>query len=65
MKNCKPLSIHVYKATILANNICPKDDNEINEIEKIPYTYVISSLMHIMTGLSLIKSYKNSLANCE
>ena len=45
MQDCEPCGTLVFKGDKFSLNQCPKNDFETKEMQKIPYTSAIGSLM--------------------
>ena len=69
MVESKFLSTSVSKGTILSTNMRPKDKEEQEFMEKVPYAQAVGSLMYAMTStrpdichaVGLVSRYKSNL----
>ena len=50
MTNCKPVSTHVCKATILHYKLCPTNKIDIKEMENVSYAQVVGYFIYTMTS---------------
>ena len=48
MNNAKPMNTPIEKGFSLTLNHCPKNEEEKNQMSKVPYTSTIGSLMYAM-----------------
>jgi hypothetical protein len=46
MHSCSPCTTPVQKGDKLSNSLCPQNDKEIVEMEKVPYASAVGSLMY-------------------
>ena len=51
MVSAKPLSTPLYMQVKLSKNECPKSDDEKEFMSKIPYHFVVGSLMYAMVAI--------------
>ena len=55
MKNAKPVSTPLASHFWLSKDMCPKTQEEINQMSKVPYVSTVGSLMYVKGALA---SYK-------
>ena len=48
MHDCKPMDTPIEKNLSLSLDMCPKTSNEKEQMSKVPYSSVVSSLMYAM-----------------
>lgn len=50
MNDCKPVSTPINSGTKLTKEMCPKTEEEISEMNAIPYRSAVGSLIYLVTG---------------
>jgi hypothetical protein len=50
MKDCKPVSTPINSGTKLTKEMSPKTDEEISEMNLVPYRSAVGSLIYLVTG---------------
>jgi hypothetical protein len=50
MQDCKPVSTPINSGTKLTKDMCPKTDEEISEMNLVPYRSAVGSLIYLVTG---------------
>jgi hypothetical protein len=53
MQDCKPIDTLVRKGDSLSSEMCPKTQEEIESMARVPYTNAIGSLMYAMLCMRL------------
>ena len=50
MQECKPVSTPMNAGVKLVKDMCPKTQEELEEMEKVPYRSAVGSLIYLVTG---------------
>jgi hypothetical protein len=69
MKNAKPMSINLASHFKLTKEMCPKTQQEIEYMSRVPYSLVVVNLMYVMVctrldivhAVGFVRRYMNNL----